>query len=62
MISIRCSDPNCPQYDVEFHMMGDHPYVCCGGCGIHLAPYDLRLDPELPSGFPVMEANNRSEL
>jgi len=55
MISVRCSDPKCPQHDVEFHMMGDHPYVCCGGCGVHLEPYDLRPDPELPSGFPVTE-------
>ena len=53
MISVQCSDNACPQHGIEFHLMGDDPYVGCGGCGVHLEPYDHRPDPELPSGFPV---------
>ena len=53
MISVKCSNKECTQNAIEFNLMGDDPYVCCGGCGIHLDPYDLRPDPEIVFGFPV---------
>ncbi len=53
MISVKCSDTECPQHGIEYHLCGEHEYVRCGGCGIALEPYDQRPDPELPSGFPI---------
>ncbi len=53
MISVKCSDTQCAQHGIEFHLCGDDEYVRCGGCGIALEPYDQRPDPDLPSGFPI---------
>ena len=53
MISAKCTASDCPQHDVEYHIMGDHDSVWCGGCGVALQPYDLRPDPELFIGFPI---------
>ncbi len=55
MISVKCSVNDCPHNGIQYDLLGEDEYVCCGGCGTHLQPYDVRPDPTINPGFPVTE-------
>ena len=49
MITVRCDNEPCSNSGKEFFIKGTPSFVECGGCGVHLEPYDERDDPPMPS-------------
>ena len=52
MVTVTCTDNTCPNGGIDHNVLGAPPFVECGGCGVHLEPYDLRDDPPAPE-FPL---------
>jgi hypothetical protein len=48
MVSVKCVNENCVSYEINFNVLGNPPFVECGGCKEHLIGTDLREDPEVP--------------
>ena len=51
MITATCTTSDCQQNGVDYNFRGKPPFVECGGCHVHLEPYDLRDDPPMPEPF-----------
>jgi hypothetical protein len=49
MVTVTCNDNNCVNGGIDYNVLGAPLFVECGGCQIHLEPYNLRDDPLLPS-------------
>jgi len=48
MVTVTCNDDTCPNGGIDYNVPGTHHFVECGGCGVHLEPYDERDDPPMP--------------
>ena len=48
MVTVTCTDNDCPNGGISFNVKGDPPFVECGGCHVHLEPADRRDDPPMP--------------
>jgi len=48
MVTVTCTDDTCPNGNIPFNVLGNPPFVECGGCHVHLEPYDERDDPPAP--------------
>jgi len=55
MVTVTCTDNNCPNGGIDYNVIGSPAQVECGGCHVMLAPTDERPDPELPA-MPFPEA------
>jgi len=51
MVTVTCTDDTCPNGGTPFNVLGDPPFVECGGCHVHLEPTDHRDDPPQPEPF-----------
>jgi hypothetical protein len=45
MVTVTCTDNECPNGGIDYNVPGTPPFVECGGCGAHLGPRDHRDDP-----------------
>jgi hypothetical protein len=54
MVTVTCTDNDCPNGGINYNVPGTPPFVECGGCHAMLTPYDQRPNPEpdywVPSG------------
>jgi len=48
MVTVICTDNDCPNGNISFNVLGDPTFVECGGCHVHLSPTDRRDDPPQP--------------
>ena len=55
MVTVTCTDNDCPNGGIDYNVLGSPAQVECGGCHVMLAPTDERPDPELPA-MPFPEA------
>lgn len=53
MVTVTCTDNDCPNGGIDYNVLGTPPFVKCGGCHVHLEPYDQRDDPPPPEWFPT---------
>ena len=48
MVTVICNADGCANHAVTYNVLGTPPFVECGGCHVHLEPYDERDDPPMP--------------
>jgi hypothetical protein len=49
MVTVTCNDNDCPNGGIDYNVIGTPSFVECGGCHVHLEPYDERDDPPAPT-------------
>jgi hypothetical protein len=52
MVTVTCTNNDCPNGNVNYNFFSFPPVVECGGCHTMLQPYDQRDDPPPPPEPP----------
>jgi hypothetical protein len=58
MVTVTCTDNDCPNGGIDYNVLGSPAQVECGGCHVMLAPTDERPDPPAMPFIESPESSN----